>query len=83
MVTVTVDTRSVDVNLDKFNEKYTSLAATKNVENRRKAHACRQQAEVLGRQKPLWRPRPAGAKSARQRPSACSASSWKRPARPS
>ena len=36
MVTVTVDTRSVDVNLDKFNEKYTSLAATKNVENRRK-----------------------------------------------
>ena len=36
VVTVTVDTRSVDVNLDKFNEKYTSLAATKNVENRRK-----------------------------------------------
>ena len=31
-----MDTRSVDVNLDKFNEKYTSLAATKNVENRRK-----------------------------------------------
>ncbi|MEG2166021.1 MAG: translation initiation factor IF-2 N-terminal domain-containing protein, partial [Ruthenibacterium sp.] len=36
VVMVTVDTRPVDVNLDKFNEKYTSLAATKNVENRRK-----------------------------------------------
>ena len=36
VVTRTVDTSSADVNLDKFNEKYTDLAATKNVENRRK-----------------------------------------------
>ena len=36
MVTKVVDTRTVDVNLDKFNEKYTELAGTKNVENRRK-----------------------------------------------
>ena len=34
-VTVTVDTRSVDVNLDKFNEKYNDLAATRQVENRK------------------------------------------------
>ena len=31
-----MDTSSADVNLDKFNEKYTELASTKNVENRRK-----------------------------------------------
>lgn len=36
VVTLTVDTRGGDVNLDKFNEKYTELAAAKNVENRRK-----------------------------------------------
>ena len=36
VVTKVVDTRAVDVNLDKFNEKYTNLAATKTVENRRK-----------------------------------------------
>ena len=36
VVTVTVDTRTTDVNLDKFNEKYTELASTKPVENRRK-----------------------------------------------
>ncbi len=35
-VTVTVDTRTVDVNLDKFNEKYNDLAATREVENRKK-----------------------------------------------
>ena len=36
VVTLTVDTSSADVNLDKFNEKYTELAAAKPVENRRK-----------------------------------------------
>lgn len=35
-VTRTVDTRTVDVNLDKFNEKYNELAKSKTVENRRK-----------------------------------------------
>ncbi len=36
VVTVTIDTRTTDVNLDKFNEKYTELASSKNIENRRK-----------------------------------------------
>ncbi len=36
VVTVTVDTRTTDVNLDKFNDKYTELASAKNIENRRK-----------------------------------------------
>ena len=36
VVTKVVDTRTVDVNLDKFNEKYTELASTKRVEDRRK-----------------------------------------------
>ncbi len=36
VVTKVVDTRTVDVNLDKFNEKFDELASTKNVENRRK-----------------------------------------------
>ena len=35
-VTMTVDTHTVDVNLDKYNEKYTELAGTKGQENRRK-----------------------------------------------
>ena len=37
VVTKVVDTRTVDVNLDKFNEKYNELASTKNVDNRRKS----------------------------------------------
>lgn len=36
VVTRTIDTSGADVNLDKFNERYNELAATKNVENRRK-----------------------------------------------
>ena len=82
MVTVTVDTRSVDVNLDKFNEKYTSLAATKNVENRRKPMPAGNKQKFSGGKTALAAAA-RRAKSARQRPSACSASSWKRPARPS
>ena len=77
VVTVTVDTRVSDVNLDKFNEKYTDLASTKNVENRRKPHAGRQQASSATRKTATNRSR----KSARPRPSACSPSSWKRPAK--
>ncbi len=37
VVTKVVDTRTVDVNLDKFNEKYTELAGTKNMDDRRKS----------------------------------------------
>lgn len=36
VITRTVDTSQADVNLDKFNEKYTELAAARPVENRRK-----------------------------------------------
>ena len=35
----TVDTRTVDVNVDRFNAKYDDLASTKNTDNRRKASA--------------------------------------------
>ena len=37
--TRTVDTRTVDVNVDRFNAKYDDLASTKNTDNRRKASA--------------------------------------------
>lgn len=37
VVTKVVDTHTVDVNLDKFNEKYTELAGTKNMDDRRKS----------------------------------------------
>ncbi|MFV0412704.1 MAG: translation initiation factor IF-2 [Oscillospiraceae bacterium] len=36
VVTRTIDTRTVDVNLDKFNERYNELASTRPVENRKK-----------------------------------------------
>ncbi len=37
VVTRTVDTRTVDVNLDKFNEKYDEIAAARNQDRRREA----------------------------------------------
>ena len=37
--TRTVDTRTVDVNVDRFDAKYDDLASTKNTDNRRKASA--------------------------------------------
>ena len=49
VVTVTVDTRTTDVNLDKFNEKYTELASTKNVENRRKPTPAGNKQKFTGR----------------------------------
>lgn len=36
-VTRTIDTRTVEVNIDKYNEKYVDMAGTKTVENRRKS----------------------------------------------
>ena len=33
---VTVDTRTVDMNVDRFDARYDDLASTKNTENRRK-----------------------------------------------
>ena len=51
VVTVTVDTRITDVNLDKFNEKYTELASTKNVENRRKPTPAGNKQKFSGRNK--------------------------------
>ena len=49
VVTMTVDTHSVDVNLDKFNEKYTELASTKNVENRRRPMPAGNKQKFTGR----------------------------------
>ena len=37
---VTVDTRTVDMNVDRFDARYDDLASTKNTENRRKGHRC-------------------------------------------
>lgn len=37
VITRTIDTRTVDVNLDKFNEKYNELASSQSVGNRRKS----------------------------------------------
>ncbi|MGD9559130.1 MAG: translation initiation factor IF-2 [Oscillospiraceae bacterium] len=56
VVTRTIDTRTVDVNLDKFNEKYTELASAKNVENRKRPTPNRQklrQGGNRGRQAPF------------------------------
>ena len=67
-VQVSVDTRTVDVNVDKFNARYDDLADSRNMPSKRKNQ-------------------PAAASSlaaaVRPRPSACSASSWRRPAMPS
>ncbi|MEG0649905.1 MAG: translation initiation factor IF-2 [Oscillospiraceae bacterium] len=49
VVTVTIDTRAVDVNLDKFNEKYTELASTKPVENRKKPQPAGNKQKFQGR----------------------------------
>ncbi|EKC80667.1 translation initiation factor IF-2, partial [human gut metagenome] len=43
---VTVDTRTVDMNVDRFDARYDDLASTKNTENRRKPTPHGQQAEV-------------------------------------
>ncbi len=42
VVTRTIETRSVDVNLDKFNERYTQLASSQGDDNRRKPTQNRQ-----------------------------------------
>ncbi len=49
VVTRTIETRAVDVNLDKFNEKYTDLASQKTVENRRKPQQNRQKLRQGGK----------------------------------
>ena len=76
---VTVDTRTVDVNVDRFDVRYDDLASTKNTENRRKPtpqgnkQKFSQSASASSSRRASGRPRPSG----------CSASSWKRPATPS
>ncbi|NLW79651.1 MAG: translation initiation factor IF-2 [Ruminococcaceae bacterium] len=52
VVTRTIDTRTVDVNLDKFNEKYNELASAKGgVQNRKKPQQNRQKLRQGGRGK--------------------------------
>ena len=48
VVTMTVDTRTVDINLDKFNEKYTELAQSKPQANRKKKTAGNQNKQKFG-----------------------------------
>ena len=58
VVTKTIDTRTVDVNLDKFNEKYTDLASAKPVQNRRRPTQNRQKLRGnKGRQNPYAKKR--------------------------
>ncbi len=59
VVTRTIDTSGADVNLDKFNERYTELAANKSVENRRKPTPNRQKLRQgnRGRQTPFTKKR--------------------------
>lgn len=52
VVTVTVDTRITDVNLDKFNEKYTGAGFHEKCGEPPQAHARGQQTKVLGPQQP-------------------------------
>lgn len=58
VVTLTVDTRAVDVNLDKFNEKYNELASTKNVENRKKPQPAGNKQKFGGRNNRFGNNRP-------------------------
>lgn len=48
VVTMTVDTRTVDINLDKFNEKYTELAQSKPQANRKKKVSGNQNKQKFG-----------------------------------
>ena len=75
---VTVDTRTVDMNVDRFDARYDDLASTKNTENRRKPtpQGNKQKFTQRGqRQRQQFQKA-----SARPSSSVCSASSWKRPA---
>ena len=67
---VTVDTRTVDMNVDRFDARYDDLASTKNTENRRKPT-------------PQGSASSSRRVSARPSSSVCSVSSWRRPATPS
>lgn len=75
---VTVDTRTVDMNVDRFDARYDDLASTKNTENRRKPTP-----RATSRSSPSAASASASSSrraSVRPSSSVCSASSWKRPA---
>ena len=75
---VTVDTRTVDMNVDRFDARYDDLASTKNTENRRKPTP-----QATSKSSPSAVSASASSSrraSARPSSSVCSASSWKRPA---
>ena len=75
---VTVDTRTVDMNVDRFDARYDDLASTKNTENRRKPTPQGNKQKFTQRGQ---RQRQQFQKGKRETcSSACSASSWKRPA---
>ena len=77
---VSVDTRTVDVNVDKFNARYDDLADSRNMpaSARRRPPAKRKNSTTA-----TTAAASSSAAAVRPRPSACSASSWKKPATPS
>ena len=78
---VTVDTRTVDMNVDRFDARYDDLASTKNTENRRKPTPQGNKQKFTQRGQ---RQRQQFQKGKRETEfERCSASSWKRPATPS
>ena len=74
-----MDTRTVDVNVDKFNARYDDLADSRNMPSNRRKNQPTGKKEKFNNRNNRQRPAVLAA-AARPRPSACSASSWKRPA---
>ena len=78
---VSVDTRTVDVNVDKFSARYDDLADSRNMPSKRKNAPHRQKKKSSTTA--ITAAASSLAAAVKPKPSACSASSWKRPATPS
>ena len=79
---VSVDTRTVDVNVDKFSARYDDLADSRNMPSKRK-NAPTGKKEKKSSTTAITAAASSLAAAVKPKPSACSASSWKRPATPS
>lgn len=77
---VSVDTRTVDVNVDKFSARYDDLADSRNMPSKRKNAPTGKKEKFNNRNN---RRGSSLAAAVKPKPSACSASSWKRLATPS
>ena len=77
---VSVDTRTVDVNVDKFNARYDDLADSRNMpSSARTPPPAKKKSSTTA----ITAAASSLAAAVKPKPSACSASSWKRPATPS